>query len=141
MASQRLRDMIIRHEGEVLTLYHDSEGIPTIGVGRNLERVPAISREESRFMLDHDIEDATNDLFTQWPRYAWFVEVRQDVLVDMVFNLGINRFAGFNKMHAALDCHQYEEAAVEMLDSKWARQVGKRATELARMMRTGLYDV
>jgi len=131
--------MIIDHEGVRLAMYHDTEGIPTIGVGRNLERVPAISYEEAMFMLDNDIEDAENDLRTLMP-YLCCGRVRTDVLIDMVFNLGIVRFGGFKKMIAAVKAADYEEAARQMLDSKWAGQVGKRATELAEMMRTGVYN-
>jgi len=141
LATQRLTDMIIRHEGERLNPYHDSEGILTIGAGRNLTRKPAISYQESRFMLKHDIEGAEEDLAVAFP---WLVcrddVVRLDVLVDMVFNLGIHRFKGFKRMIAALKCDDYDAAAREMLDSKWARQVGRRATELAHMMATGHYE-
>ena len=135
----RLRDMIIKHEGVMLVMYHDSEGIPTIGVGRNLERVPAISRDEAMYLLDNDIEDARNDLATLLPGLM-IDHVRKDVLVDMVFNLGVTRFSKFKRMIAALKDGDYKRAAVEMLDSKWARQVGKRAQELARMMVTGVYS-
>jgi len=140
-ATQDLRGLLIRHEGEKLEPYYDSEGILTIGVGRNLTRKPAISHPEAMLMLDNDIEDAEQDLANAFP---WLVSkddgVRHDVLVNMVFNLGIYRFKGFKKMIAAYERDDYEGAAREMLDSKWATQVGKRANELARMMITGVYN-
>ena len=140
-ATQDLRALLMRHEGEKLEPYYDSEGILTIGVGRNLTRKPAISHPEAMFMLDHDIEDAEQDLANAYP---WLVSkddgVRHDVLVNMVFNLGISRFKRFKKMIACYEVDDYEGTAREMLDSRWARQVGKRAQELARMMLTGGYD-
>jgi len=63
--------------------------------------------------------------------------VRQAVLVDMAFNLGRAGLASFQKMRAALALGDFERAAAEMLDSLWARQVGRRARELAEMMQTG----
>ena len=138
--TSRLRDMLIRHEGCKLNPYYDSLGIQTIGVGRNLSRKPAISYGEAMMMLDNDLDDAEHDLCNTFP---WLVSkddtVRHDVLVDMVFNLGIYRFKGFKKMIAAYEVDDYEEAARQMLDSKWARQVGKRADELAHMMSMGVY--
>jgi lysozyme len=55
----------------------------------------------------------------------------------MGFNLGISRLLHFRRMLSALEQGDYQKAAVEMLDSKWARQVGKRATHLNHMMKTG----
>jgi len=140
--TSQLRDMLIRHEGKRHNPYLDSEGIMTIGVGRNLTRKPAISYGEMMMMLDNDLDDAEHDLCYAYP---WLVskddDVRRDVLIDMVFNLGICRFKGFKKMIAAFEVDDYEECARQMLDSKWARQVGRRADELAHMMVTGVYDV
>ena len=55
----------------------------------------------------------------------------------MAFNVGLPRLRGFKRMWAALENHDYEEAAKEMIDSKWARQVKTRAYTLARMMESG----
>jgi lysozyme len=59
------------------------------------------------------------------------------VVIDMAFNVGVPRLTGFKKMWAALHCGDYAEAAKEMMDSKWARQVGRRAERLSSMMETG----
>jgi len=64
--------------------------------------------------------------------------VRQRVVIDMAFNIGVPRLTGFKKMWAAIHCGDYEEAALEMMDSKWARQVGRRAKRLSLMMKTGV---
>jgi lysozyme len=63
--------------------------------------------------------------------------VRQAVLVNMAFNLGVEGLLDFHKMLAAVEHHQYGQASDEMMDSLWAAQVKGRAAELAAMMRTG----
>ena len=73
---------------------------------------------------------------------AWWQklnEVRQFVLVDMCFNMGLAKLTTFKKMLHALKQQDYQAAAREMLDSRWAGQVGHRAQELASMMKTGEY--
>jgi lysozyme len=66
--------------------------------------------------------------------------VRRFVVKNMLFNIGLGRLLGFKKMLAAVRAGDYDRAAEEMMDSKWARQVKGRAVELAEMMRTGEYD-
>ena len=134
---EQLRKMLVRHEGLRLKPYQDSVGKWTIGVGRNLDD-KGITEAEAMLLLSNDIGDALADA----KKFAWFGQLdsaRQDVIVDMIFNLGLPRFSGFRKMIAALEHGNYPEAADQMLDSKWARQVGLRASELSQMIRTGTY--
>ena len=73
-----------------------------------------------------------------WPAIAQTLdEVRQSVLIDMHVNLGLSRLQGFRNTLALIGVGKYEAAAQEMLDSKWAEQVGRRAQRLSRMMSTG----
>lgn len=75
-------------------------------------------------------------------QFQWFKhlsEVRQDVVLNMIFNLGVVRFKGFKKMISALLRQDYSKAADEMLSSKWASQVKGRATMLAKMMKENKY--
>lgn len=132
---ESLEDMLIRHEGLRLKPYRDSVGKLTIGVGRNLDDV-GITEEEARYLLKNDIQKAV----VEAKRFRWYAKLnnpRKQAIIDMIFNLGPSRFLGFKKMLAALEAGDYEAAAREMLDSKWAQQVGRRATELAEIMRTG----
>ena len=72
--------------------------------------------------------------------YTWFSKLnpaRQAVVIDMLYNIGPARFAGFKKMRAAIERGDFETATKEMLDSKYAKQVVKRAAENARMLKTG----
>ena len=123
-----------RDEGLRLKPYRDSVGKLTIGYGRNLDDV-GISQLEALDMLDNDVERATNDLHREIP---WHQHLPDDVrrgLLNMCFNLGWPRLSGFKKMLAALDNNDFNLAADEALDSKWARQVGPRAERIAKLFR------
>lgn len=124
------------HEGERLKPYRCTAGKLTIGVGRNLED-RGISREESAMLLANDIANEERELVRALPWVAKLDEVRQRVLLDMSFNLGIAGLLGFKNTLATIQEGNYQRAAAMMLDSKWAGQVGARAERLARMMATG----
>ena len=133
---EALVDQLIRHEGMELKVYKDSLGIETIGIGRNLvDR--GVTEEEARYLCNNDIEIVEHELLRNFPFVADLDDVRLRVILDMAFNLGISRLRNFKKMWEALEGADYETAAIEMMDSKWARQVKTRAYTLARMMETG----
>lgn len=131
-----LRDQLLLHEGLRLKPYRDTLGHWTIGAGRNLD-AKGISRIEALIMLDNDIYEAKRDLFEALPWAEQLDEVRQRVLIDMTFNLGIGGLLKFKRMLAAVEAGDYATASLEMLNSRWAAQTGTRATRLARWMRTG----
>lgn len=135
MNRELLRSQLERHEGLRLKPYRDTVSKLTIGYGRNIEDV-GISRDEADFMLDNDIDQVERYLKTV-DEYNELDEVRQTVLANMAFNLGFRGLMGFRKMWQAIARKDYTEAAKQMLDSRWARQVGNRAQELAEIMRTG----
>jgi len=132
-----LLTQLYRHEGYRQHPYLCSAGKLTIGIGRNLNDV-GISEQEAKTMLAHDVEHAWEDLQKADPIVLVLSHIRQDVLINMVFNMGINKVNGFKRMWAAIGDGDFSLAAVEMLDSKWARQVGARATELAVQMEEGI---
>jgi len=129
-----LKQQLVQHEGLRLKPYKDTVGRLTIGVGRNLDDV-GISEAEAMFLLESDIASVTADLNRVFPWWQDMTENRQLVLADMVFNLGISRFLGFKDTLAAMQEGRYDDAAKAMLDSKWAKQVGRRAITLANMMK------
>ena len=131
-----LRRQIRLHEGERLKVYKCTAGKLTIGVGRNLED-RGISIEESNMLLDNDLAAFQVELLRKLPWVADLDDVRQRVLIDMAFNLGISGLLTFKNTLAAIKRGDYEKAAPMMLDSKWATQVGKRAERLSTMMLTG----
>jgi lysozyme len=97
-----------------------------------------ISEVEAMVLLRHDIERCYDELNV----FSWFADldqVRQEALIDMLFNLGLPTFLEFKKTLKFVAEGKYSQAAEEMLRSKWADQVGDRAKELAYMMDTGCY--
>ena len=137
-ARDKLRQQLIRHEGLRTTVYYDTTGHLTIGVGRNLD-ANGLSKDECLYLLSNDISAAIHALVV----FAWFRdldEVRQAALTNFMFNVGPQTFAGFHRMIAALAQHDYEGAADELLISKWATEVGSRAEELAAQLRTGRWQ-
>ena len=133
MDVEKLKDQLILHEGLELKSYQCSAGFITLGVGRNVEEL-GITEDEARYLLDNDILRVTKELDSNLPWWRDLSEVRQRVVVDMVFNLGISRFLNFKNAINAMQEEDWEEAAAQMLDSKWADQVGKRADRLAKAM-------
>ena len=132
----KLKQQLMRHEGVRYKPYRCSADKLTIGVGRNLED-NGLSEDEVQLLLDNDIKDVLRTCATL-PYWKDLNEARRLVRADMMFNLGYKRFKGFKKMEAALREGRWEKAAVEMLDSKWARQVGQRSNTLAVMMKRGI---
>lgn len=138
MIRTRLEKQLIDDEGLRSKVYKDSEGIETIGVGRNL-RDKGLSRAECMILLGNDIDDALADARALVPNFDQLNDARQEVLVNMSFNLGRARLAGFKKFLAAIAIQDFGRAAVEMMDSKWAQQVGSRAVRLRDAMRDGVW--
>lgn len=129
-------DLIRRHEGLRLKPYLDTVGKLTIGYGRNLH-AKGINRAEAEIMLANDIAECIDSLSASMSFFDTLNNVRQAVLIDMCFNLGLNGLLKFKKMLAAIEQSNYFEAAAEMLDSTWANQVHDRAKELESLMKYG----
>lgn len=136
---ERLIAQLRRQEGERLKPYRDSLGYLSIGVGRNLDTV-GIRSDESALMLTNDIDAAVRGLSAELSWFPALDPVRQAVLVNMAFNLGVSGLLDFHKMLAAVEHQQYGQASDEMVDSTWAKQVKGRAAELAAQMRTGTWQ-
>ena len=135
----RLRDMLLSDEGYRQRPYICTSGALTVGIGRNLDAV-GISRDEAEYLLKNDIKRCETFLRDRFPWYDKLSEARQDVLISMVFNLGMSGFLKFNAMITALEQGNFWKAADEMLNSLWAKQVKGRAIRLAQMMRSGNYE-
>jgi lysozyme len=135
MDIEALKNQLILHEGLKLEPYECTAGKLTIGVGRNIEDI-GITEDEARYLLDNDILRVCDELDRNLSWWRDLSDVRQRVLVDMVFNLGISRFMQFQNAISAIESGDYDKAAEEMLDSRWAKQVGQRAHRLANAMIT-----
>lgn len=126
-------------EGLRLKPYRDTVNKLTIGYGRNLDDV-GISPEEARLMLEADLRRAEADCVRTFDFYVSLGGERQAVLVNMCFNLGLTRLLSFRRALSAIRSREWARAAAEMLDSKWAEQVGTRAQRLARQMESGVFQ-
>ncbi|AJP72916.1 glycoside hydrolase family protein [Sphingomonas hengshuiensis] len=162
----KLRQELIRDEGLKLRVYRCSAGKRTIGVGRNLDDVKirpseskalgittasaiakGITRDQAMVLLDSDIDACERDLDAKLPWWRGLDDVRQRVLLNMCFNLGIGfppkpgakgeGLRAFMNTLAAIASRRFEDAALGMEASAWHRQVGDRARRLEAMMRTG----
>lgn len=151
-----LKDLIKPQEGYRGKPYRDTVGKLTIGNGRNVDDVGisedelahlgrtledilenGVSESEADYLLGNDIEKAIRECRRVFPWFEELDNVRQAVVVDMVFNMGLSAFLTFKNTIAMIKVGNYRGAAEHMKASLWHKQVGKRADDLARMMETG----
>jgi len=153
---KELLDQLVEHEGLELVAYEDSLGIDTIGIGRNLENRGltetelahigkdvsdicewGITKEDAYYLAENDIKIVEKEVCEAHSCVVELDEIRQRIIIDMAFNMGVPRLNKFKKMWKAIDEENFEEAKIQMLDSRWARQVGNRAVRLSNAMETG----
>lgn len=145
-----LREMIIRHEGYRKKLYRCPAQKWTIGVGHNCESNPLPQYLEDYLedygeitdamvmeLLNRDIEVAIEDCRHLYHRFDYFSENRRNALVDFLFNVGFQTAKKFVNANKAINEERWEDAAWELTDSLWYRQVGMRSREIVRMVREG----
>lgn len=131
-------NQIKRHEGLKLHPYKCTAGKTTIGYGRNLED-KGITASEAEEMLLTDMCEVEERLFGEG-LFSGLNDARKAVLINMGYQLGVSGLFKFKKMIAALDRKEYELAAKEMLNSRWAMQTPNRAKELSDQMFTGEFQ-
>ena len=140
------KEQIKRHEGEVLEIYEDSLGYKTLGIGHlcqpqdpeyNSKVGTPVTQEVVDLYFDDDFKKhyiEARHVFGIQEDWDELPEPIQHVLVNMCFNLGGSRLSKFRKMLGCAKRHEWKEMAVEMEDSKWFGQVGKRSKELQDMV-------
>lgn len=147
-------DLLKKHEGFRKRVYRCTENKQTIGYGYNLDANPlhlsvfeidrlkrkGISGKTAENLLIDQVYNIKFSLDKAIPWWSKIGQTRQDVLIDMAYNLGINGLLCFKKTLDHIAVGNYPKAADEMLESTWAKQVHGRANELADMMRTGKYQ-
>lgn len=131
-----LVEQLTRDEALRLRPYTDTVGKLTIGVGRNLTD-KGITRDESDFLLSNDIDEVTEEVSKALPWTKNLDPIRLAVLLNMAFNMGTEGLVNFHHMLAHVQEGKYPDAAQDMLNSKWAHQVGPRAVRLAKQMTSG----
>ena len=134
--NDNLVEMLKRHEGFRSKPYCCSAGKQTIGFGRNLQDV-GISKQEAIYFLLQDIDRATKDAQSLFLDFDGFTINRQNALIDMIFNLGINRFKLFKNTIKAIKRNDWTAAASHAKQSRWHNQVGIRAIEIEDLLREG----
>jgi len=139
MNIERLRKQITKHEGIEYKLYKCTSDKWTIGVGRNLDD-RGISHDTAMQMLDEDIDICINELQQTVSYWDDLPERVQEALVNLCFNMGIKRLMAFKKTFGYLREGMFDKAADELLDSRYANQVGQRAIDVAHMIREGAED-
>lgn len=122
-------------EGLRLKPYHCTSGKLTIGIGRNLDD-RGISEDEAMVLLANDIKIVQEELLERWP---WINELpprAQMVMMDLGFNMGVPAISNFQNMLRDLQDGNWEGAAINLLDSRYAQQVGRRAIYNAHLLET-----
>ena len=139
MDRTKLMQELILDEGYKYEIYLDHLGYPTMGVGHLIlesdeehgkEVGTAISEQRIMECLNADIDIVCNELDRGMPWWRGLSDDHMRVMANMCFNLGYPRLSKFKKFLAAMQDEDWETAAEEMMDSKWATQVGDRAKRL-----------
>ncbi len=132
-----LLKQIEKHEGTRKKIYYDSMGVPTIGVGHNLN--DPFSQEVIDYIFIIDLQEVIIDIRAKqsWILYHHLSQARRNAFIGMVFNLGITKFGKFKKMIKAAKEKDWQEAHDQALDSLWAKQVKGRAKTLALQILNG----
>ena len=129
---------LIRHEGKKLKMYKCTAGANSIGIGHNLDINP-ISNAAADLIFQDDLNIFIPEVKKNFPFYNKLNSARQWVIINMAFNLGIRGLKKFKNTLKYIEDGNYKQASKNMLASKWAIQVGNRATELSMQMNSGIF--
>ena len=130
-------------EGVVYEIYTDHLGYPTFGIGHLITKNDPefeepvgtpVSKERVDSVFAIDIKIAEDECCVLYPFWEELPEEVQEILVNMMFNLGRPRLTKFKKMNAALEMGDWKTAAIEGRDSRWYHQVGSRSERLMTRM-------
>tara|TARA_R100000988_G_scaffold94156_1_gene58767 strand:- start:501 stop:950 length:450 start_codon:yes stop_codon:yes gene_type:complete len=144
MNIDELREEIERDEGRVNAVYLDHLSLPTIGIGHlviesdpeyGLEVGTRVDDERVNELFEQDIQVTISECEKLFFNFNDLPDEVQKICANMMFNLGRPRFSKFKKFHTALLNKDWQECAVQMEDSRWHKQVTKRANRLISRMR------
>ena len=144
MNIDKLREQLKIDEGCVYEIYNDHLGYPTFGIGHlviesdseNGQAVgTSVSEDRVAEAFDEDIKSVLRDCNILYPDFDDLPEEAQQIIANMMFNLGRPRLSKFAGMKRGVDAKDWDVAADEMVDSRWYRQVGARAERLVNRMR------
>ena len=144
MNIEKLREEIAADEGEVHEIYLDHLGLPTFGIGHlvrdddpesGLPVGTPVDNDRVVEAFESDIETVLSDCNKLYPDFDDLPEEAQRVIANMMFNMGRPRLSKFKGMKSGVDARDWNRAADEMVDSRWYRQVTKRADRLVTRVR------
>ena len=137
-----LNEQLRRDEGEVLYVYKDTLGFDTLGVGRLVDKRKGggITPEESAYLLNNDIQRKTAEVVKALPWVKDLDQIRLNVLINMAFQMGIEGLLAFKTTLSLVQGGNYDQAARNMILSKWHSQTPERCERLAKQMKTGVWQ-
>ena len=144
MNFESLREQLEIDEGVKYDIYNDHLGYPTFGIGHLvIESDPecgqevgtAVSRERVAEAFESDVKGVIEDCNKLYNDFDELPEEVQQIIANMMFNLGRTRLSKFRGMKRGVDNKDWNAAADEMVDSRWYRQVTNRADRLVQRMR------
>ena len=145
MDIDRLRKQLEIDEGCKHEVYLDHLGLPTHGIGHLIiESDPEygqpvgtpVSDERVKECFELDLESVQVDCKRLYDDFDELPDEAQEIIANMIFNMGLSRMLGFRGMKAGVDARDWNKAADEMVDSRWYRQVTNRAERLVKRMRS-----
>jgi len=144
MDIQQLRKQLEIDEGVKYDIYLDHLGLPTFGIGHLVTKTDPesgqavgtpISKERVAECFDMDVQSVINDCNKLYENFDELPEEVQQIIANMMFNMGYTRLSKFKGMKRGVDSKDWNQAADEMVDSRWYRQVTNRANRLVERMR------
>ena len=144
MDLEKLRKQLEIDEGVKYEIYLDHLGYPTFGIGHLV--IPSdkeyredvgtrVSEERVRECFDKDVESVLRDCTLLYKDFYELPEEAQQIIANMMFNMGYTRLSKFRGMKKGVDARDWNKAADEMVDSRWYKQVTNRANRLVERMR------
>jgi lysozyme len=134
---EKVKKILIEHEGRKQRTYIDTVGNITAGIGHNLS-----AHDISNDIIERWFYEDVNFFYEKLSKLSWFNklnEARQIALIDMAF-MGWGNFLGFKDMIKAFEEDNLDKAANEIIDSEYGRKFTKRANDIANIIRTGTYE-
>ena len=144
MNIQQLREQLEIDEGVKYVIYLDHLGLPTFGIGHLVTKTDpesgqavgtAVSRERVAECFENDLDGVIKDCNKLYYNFEDLPEEVQQIIANMMFNMGRTRLSKFKGMKRGIDSLNWNQAADEMVDSRWYRQVTNRANRLVERMR------
>ena len=129
-----LIDSIKKHEGYIPTVYKDSLGIDTIGYGFAIKDLE-LDKDICDIILERKLKDLIAKIRSKFQWYNYMPPEIQNIVTEMCYQLGVTGFSKFKKTITYLQNKQWDDASVEMLDSRWAKQTPNRAKEMSERVK------